>query len=116
MSGFRAIVGGTALALLIVTTVIMAISMWRASKATTFPPVIGECPDYWTASASKHGTLCTNVLGMGNPNSCKVANPGSTMKFAGASWNGPDGNCKKAKWARKCGLTWDGLTNTGVCD
>ena len=33
------------------------------------------------------------------------------MNFTKNSWNGKDGICKKSKWARKCNLSWDGITN-----
>ena len=38
--------------------------------------------------------------------SCK-----SPMNFSVPPFNGPDGACRKAKWARQCNLNWDGITN-----
>ena len=34
------------------------------------------------------------------------------MNFSGGAWNGNDSICNKAKWARQCNLSWDGITNS----
>ena len=34
------------------------------------------------------------------------------MDFSYSHWNGKDGLCNKYKWAKKCDLTWDGITTS----
>ena len=69
-----------------------------------FPPVTGECPDYWVSKDNE----CTNPKNLG-----KCA---GSKKFNSKTYQGHDGDCAKSKWAKHCGLTWQGITNNpDVC-
>ena len=70
-----------------------------------FPPVIGECPDYWIIQNKQ----CRNPHNLGR---C----PGP-KNFNTKYYKGHGGNCMKSKWAKNCNLSWQGLTNnTKICD
>ena len=69
-----------------------------------FPPVTGECPDFWVAKDNK----CTNPKNLGK---CKGA-----KSFNSKAYKGHDGDCAKSKWANICELSWQGITNNpNVC-
>ena len=69
-----------------------------------FPPVVGDCPDYWVNESSDDDKLkCVNEKKLG---SCHA-----DMEFSLPMWKGNSGLCNKFKWARDCGITWDGVTN-----
>jgi hypothetical protein len=69
-----------------------------------FPPVTGECPDYWVSKENE----CTNPKNLG-----KCTGPKS---FNSKTYKGHNGNCAKARWANNCGLSWQGITNNpNIC-
>lgn len=74
--------------------------MYKAKSNMDWPPMISECPDYWTV---------TGVSQCSNPNN--LGSCGASMDFSSADWQGDSGLKKKYQWARGCGLTWDGVTN-----
>lgn len=111
MSSFMRTAAGVAVVTFIITMVVMAYVIRRNRYGTTFPPVIGECPDYWTASRDGKATTCHNTMGLGDAINCpNVARKGATITFGGPQWLGDEGACNKARWATGCGLTWDGIT------
>jgi hypothetical protein len=207
---FQKIVSIVALVLFVVILIIIAISMSGAKNEKKFPPVTGECPDYWIdQSKGGDGSKCINTKSLGTcmnsgkipdaktchtddcniegqscpattggkptPGSggknwlccgghwkegaktcptatnctnkgdcdydnqlCKKDNKsyicclnkwqegsgpcvssggssGNTMNFTKNPFTGKDGLCNKAKWARQCDLTWDGVTNNLTC-
>jgi hypothetical protein len=89
-----------ALILALIILLFVGYMMYRAKNALAWPPMISECPDYWTVTDFEK---CANVKGLGN---C-----GDAMDFTGNDWNGKAGLKKKFEWAKKCGITWDGVTN-----
>ena len=104
----------TASVILIVILTVMGILTYRNSTSVVFPPVISNCPDYWYDSydpnsidvdptKTRTGT-CYNKMNLGNPECSR------SLDFS--KW----GMCKKQTWARKCNITWDGVTNSkNVC-
>lgn len=107
-SSFRTIVTIIALILFIITLILITFAVSHFNKDKQFPPVTGTCPDYWTdISDSKDSSkvVCKNTHNLGTCNK-------STMNFSGGAWNGNDSICNKAKWARQCNLSWDGITNS----
>ena len=69
-----------------------------------FPPVSGECPDYWIAKNNQ----CINPKSLGNCNGPK--------NFDTQEYKGHNGDCLKSHWAKNCGLSWQGITNNpDVC-
>lgn len=85
--------------------------MHKKQSKTVWPPLVGECPDYWL-DLSANGSKCINTKNLGTcPNN-------KTMDFTLAPYNGSDSGCQKYKWATSCGLTWDGITSGVInpCD
>ena len=107
MATFQSVVLIIAIVLLIICLIIIGVSLANAKLNSTWPPMIGECPDYWTDIS---GNKCSNIKDLGT---C-MTNPGpgghSTMDFSGDTFTGKSGNCAKFMWANKCGVSWDGIT------
>jgi len=121
------------LVILLVTVGILMLN----SKKQEFPPHISPCPDYWvnsnffqdnsnggrgedaynkvTGSGIKSlinsipddekNSYCINMHNIGDTNCPKGIN------FSTDEYKGTNGDCKKRDWAKKCNLTWDGITN-----
>jgi len=74
----------------------------------------GCCPDRITAKTDTYGTACptkcynTHKLGTVSPTCSSVP---FEMDFSGNEYTGKSGLCNKRKWAKRCGLTWDGITD-----
>ncbi len=99
--------------LLVLSLILIGVALYRQKYADVdFPPVVADCPDYWTLSTDNDGTIkCSNKEMLGLPN-CH-----DDMNFSLTKWSGSQGLCEKAKWARECGLVWDGVTNNSkACD
>ena len=102
---FQIIVVSTALVILILILTTIGYALYNHNKNLKFPPVTGDCPDYWVSK----DTLCTNPKKLGNCHGSKNFN---TKHF-----KGHDGECAKSQWAKNCGLTWQGITtNPKICD
>lgn len=89
--------------ILVISLLFIAFSMYFLQGNRQYPPVTGDCPDYWELTNVNGVPTCTNTHNIGT---C-----GKSMTFTGPQFVGNDSNCKKASWARGCNLTWDGLTN-----
>lgn len=90
--------------ILVIVLTVIGYSLKNFKKNKIFPPITSDCPDHWVADASN----CLNVKGLGT---CSDTN------FNTDYYNAHDGNCKKAEWAKNCGLTWQGITtNDNICD
>lgn len=75
----------------------------KSNDNIVFPPVVGDCPDYWVNETNDDKVKCVNEKKLGD---CHA-----TMDFSLPRWKGDSGLCNKFKWARDCGITWDGVTN-----
>jgi hypothetical protein len=73
-----------------------------------WPPVIGDCPDYWV-DLKGTGEACYNAKSLGK---CNLPGTGeqNTMNFNVSPFNSDSTNCSKYTWATRCGVTWDGIT------
>ena len=79
----------------------------------SYPPIISDCPDYWdVAYDSAKNKICQNNSinsGIANSsNNCRNY-PVDLFKASGSSIN--DIICEKNKWAKRCNIQWDGITN-----
>jgi len=90
-----------ALVLLIISLVVIGLLIKSATLSAKFPPETGKCPDYLKAQLSNGQLACTNPLNLGT---CG----GAFAPIGGSDVGSITANCKAAK---KCGLTWDGITN-----
>ncbi len=105
MANFQSIVMTVAIVLLVLCLIMIGISLYRHKYDSAYPPVVADCPDYWTDLGEGDNETCVNVHDLGNT-SCA-----NSMNFSSSPWTGSDGLCNKSKWAKACSLTWDGVTN-----
>jgi hypothetical protein len=108
MNGFQKIVLFSAIIILIIALIIIAIALSYA-KDESWPPLTPSCPDYWTMDGSGNFATCVNVKDLG---SCppQSGQQHLTMNFNDAAFSGDNALCAKYTWANKCGVTWDGIT------
>ena len=99
-----------AIVLLLLVLIVVGVALYKKKYSGDFPPVVGDCPDYWIAINNGTNNICSNVKNLGRAKCPK------TMNFNQPNWTGTNGLCNKSKWARACDLTWDGITNnTDAC-
>jgi len=103
---FQYIVIVAAVLILIITLVVAGFSLRKAQTSAPWPPVIPECPDYWT-DLSGNGTGCANLMDLGT---CPSYKDGLPHSFAGFT------NCQKLSMANDCHITWDGITTNSMAD
>lgn len=111
---FQSIVMIVAIIILIITLTMIGVSLSNLNSQVKYPPVIADCPDYWsieTQSPDENGNtdfICKNEKSLGHGDSITGCNEfdNSLSKFKGMG-----GLCEKRKWADKCNVTWDGVTN-----
>ena len=113
---FQKIVLSVAIGILIIMLVIIGMALSKASYEDTWPPIVGDCPDYWV-DMSGNGESCLNSHSLGRCNIPTEGAPG-TMNFNQSPFTGDNGTCSKYNWATGCGVTWDGITSgiTNPCD
>jgi hypothetical protein len=112
---FQKIVLIVAILILIVILAFIAVSLRKAKKNTSWPPIIANCPDFWVSVADVSGTdmsdgdYCVNTKNLGK---CppKSGQPHLVMDFSKAPYTGTNGNCAKYTWATGCDISWDGIT------
>ncbi len=93
---------------LIIILIIIGMSLSSASAENSWPPIVGECPDYWI-DMSGNGEACYNSKSLGKCNIPSEGNP-NTMNFNQSPFTGSGGECNKYNWANNCGVTWDGIS------
>jgi hypothetical protein len=98
-----------ALVILIITLLFIGITIKHAKKKEQWPPVIGDCPDYWIDLLG-NGEKCVNVKDLGSCTKTEKGQSHYTMDFSVPAFTGSDELCSKYNWANKCGVTWDGIT------
>jgi hypothetical protein len=96
--------------ILVVLLILIGVGMSKAQNGSTWPPIVGDCPDYWV-DLSGNGAACVNVKNLGTCNGSVPEGNHLTMNFSGAPYTGSQGTCSKYNWATGCGITWDGITD-----
>lgn len=109
MEGFQKMVLITAIVILIIALVIIGIALSYAKANEEWPPIVPECPDYWVIDGSGNNTTCTNVKDLGIC-PAKSGEKHQIMNFQGYAFTGDNGACNKYNWAKKCKVSWDGIT------
>jgi hypothetical protein len=104
MTKFQKTTSVVGLALMVGLMLILIVRTFSAkkNKDENWPPVIGECPDFWTNEVGSK-TGCVNVHNLGK---CSK----KTVDFSTPEFSGSDGLCNKYTWANNCGVSWDGIT------
>ena len=113
---FQKIVLTIAIIALIIILVVIGVSLSKASVSESWPPIVGECPDYWV-DLKGNGEACLNTHSLGTCN-IPSAEGQNTMNFNQAPFNTDTGTCSKYRWATACKVTWDGITSgvSNPCD
>ena len=106
---FQKIVLIMAIILLIIILVVIGVSLSKSRIENNWPPMVGECPDYWV-DMSGNGEECLNSNSLGRCNISNGLNK-NAMNFNQLPFTGDNGNCSKYRWATSCGVTWDGITS-----
>jgi hypothetical protein len=99
---FKTIVVIIATIFLIAALTFIGYSLYKHQYKSKFPPLIGQCPDYWVANDKNE---CENPKSLGK-STCHDA-----KSFDNPHFKGHNGNCNKYNWARQCKVSWDGITN-----
>jgi hypothetical protein len=109
METFQKFILFSAIIILLIILIFVGIALNYATNEGTWPPIVPECPDYWMIDGSGNNTTCINVkdLGTCSPTS---GNKHLVMNFNTPAFTGSNELCSKYTWAKKCGVTWDGIT------
>ena len=92
-------------ALSLVLLIVIGYLIYKKNKSAAKDMIKSiNCPDYWEDVSDGNGSNCVNVKNLGTCGS-------NSMDFTTKQWVGDKGLCNKNEWAKKCDLTWDGITN-----
>ena len=108
MEGFQKIILFSAIIILIISLVFIGIALKYATNQE-WPPMTAKCPDYWIFDGSGNNANCINVKDLGT---CPPLSGQKhlSMNFSRSAFSGSNETCAKYTWAKKCGLSWDGIT------
>lgn len=112
---------------LIICLAIIGTTIAYSNDIVKFPPITSECPDYYKKMSS--GNCVSQVNGIekeptinfnGNDDlNCTNINfkDGTIFSNKDNGGMGPESAlCEKKKWAKACGVNWDGITsNDNIC-
>jgi len=93
---------------LIILLAVIGLSLSNSSSKMVWPPVVGACPDYWV-DLKGNGEACYNTKSLGKCNLPSTGNQ-NPMNFDVSPFNAENGTCSKYNWAKRCDVTWDGIT------
>jgi len=119
MDTFQQAVIFIAIVILIIILVVVGYGLYKSNDEESWPPLIGDCPDYWV-DTSGSGANCVNVQYLGTNSGTRDPNTtlqsqlqnAQKMDFTVAPYVGSNGICAKYTWANSSGVTWDGITGT----
>ena len=110
LNKFNKIVLFSAIVILIIVLIIITISLNYALFNANYPPVISDCPDFWDVSLNNDNQIICNNVVRHNRGICKNDSYPASEFYNYAS-NYDDVICAKYRWAKKCNISWDGITN-----
>ena len=100
----------SAIVVLIIVLIIVGVMLQYALFNANYPPVISDCPDYWDVSLNdENEVFCKNVIRK-NSGIC-ANNEYPVSQFYNTGSNDNEVICEKYKWAKRCNIHWDGITN-----
>ena len=120
LNEFNTMVLNVAVIVFIIALVIVGYILYFSVRTTSFPPYETVCPTYYTLDASGQNCIFNGTLyGGSNGNYPSLAKssgdatcitvPVSTFNQSGFSKE--EVLCAKNRWAKKCDVFWDGVTN-----
>lgn len=86
---------------LIILLAIMAVILSNKNKNQEFPATISSCPDFYSLNPSSHCVMEQDVYSS-RINTCTTVD---TSKMTAM---------EKKSWATRCGVAWDGITNSSI--
>jgi hypothetical protein len=102
---FQQITLTIAIVILVIMLAFIGVSLSRSKYAESWPPIVGDCPDYWK-DLSGNGEACFNVKKF------PILEDENIMNFNVPPFNSYDlGTCSKYQWATSRNITWDGITS-----
>ena len=108
-----------ALIILVLMLISIGVMLKYNRSEQVWPPNTSKCPDYWDVS----GNLCLNRYKLGKYSNDNVELDGETgykcseMDSEDNVFTGLSAKCNKYKYAKECGVTWDGITTSNdVCN
>ncbi len=109
---FQSVVLIIAIVVLIICLILIGMALNKSKKEKQFPPVVPDCPDYWDAvlSTTEDSDGNKSIIGCRNTRGLGVCDKDQVNPTI-ISLN----PCSKKKWAKNCGITWDGITNASPC-
>ena len=84
--------------MVIISLCFIGLALYRQKYNSDYPPVIANCPDYWTIDGSGNDVKCIP----GKINKGMVS--GSAPSFTSMD------TCGKYTWAHNNNVSWDGIT------
>ena len=120
LGGFQKTVLLVAIGILSISLFGIAVLLMKEKRKKVFPNEIGDCPDYFAMGPDGCKTVKTYAqLGGTKPGDTGTGpsgctNPGKIFQ-TDAKYSGSKGRVEKCKWAKGCGLTWDGISNQNLC-
>ena len=111
-SEFNKIVLTIAIVVLLIALIVLGIFLSKSMFEDTYPPVISDCPDYWDVSYNTaNDVICTNISTINSGKGTNECSNYEVNQFLNEGTEINDVICNKQKWAKSCGITWDGVTN-----
>ncbi len=111
---------------LIICLAIIGTTIAYSKNDVKFPPITSECPDYYKKMPS--GNCVSQVNGIEKESDISFNNITASCTnidfkdgniFSNKDNGGmgpPSALCEKKKWAKACGVNWDGITsNSNIC-
>jgi hypothetical protein len=99
--------------LLILGLVLIGLFISKNIEKAAYPPVVGDCPDYWDVgyNTSTNKKTCTsNSINIGRVQPPRCRNY-AAQNFDANGTSVDDIICSKHRWAKECNIHWDGITN-----
>lgn len=100
---------------LVFVLIIVGYFMSLSKTNQLFPPVLSDCPDYYSLNKDNMCVLSSKIrLNVAN-NYCR-AEDFTQKKYKRKGTNFRSGLCAKKLWANDCTVKWDGITNNdNIC-
>ena len=103
LGGFQKTVLIIAVVILLGMLMLIGSSIVANQNNQTWPPSVPSCPDWWVSDGSGNTGHCINKKDLGTRNI-------KSKNFNTPAFTGSNGTCNKYKWAKKCKVSWDGIT------
>jgi len=124
MNEFNMLVLNIASIVFIITLVVVGIILYFTVRNSSFPPFDTQCPTYFRLDASGNNCVFDGISypnpsgsnergrpAMAQPPTNSSCNPVAVSTFYMPGFSRDEILCAKNRWAQRCGVFWDGVTN-----